>query len=144
MEFLRPADMELIRRDVSSAVNGSLGTPVVLHWVQESGTANIHGRKTEVAKTQAVRAVISPLSEADVKRLGPATAQEGDCFFLFDGTLDLKTDADSQPRKSLWFEVSGLGSFVPEERSMQAAHMHTVIYPNAQRLMQEIFCKVKR
>lgn len=148
-DFLLPGEMESIRRDVASLVNGSAGVDVVLHWTAETAadveSADVYGeRATQVSRQETVRCHVSILTDSDVKRLGPVDAQEGDAYLIFGPDVDLKTDSQGDERKGLWFEIDGLGSFIQEEKQSLAAHAHAILFTGKLMPGREVFARAKR
>lgn len=144
-DFLLPGEMESIRRDVASLVNGSAGVDVVLHWTAGSGAKDVYGEDaTQEARQETVRGHVSVLTDSDVKKLGPVDAQEGDAYIIFAPDVNLKTDSQGSERKGLWFEIDGLGSFIQEEKQSLAAHAHAILFTGKLMPGREIFARAKR
>ncbi|OHB80552.1 MAG: hypothetical protein A2W31_06880 [Planctomycetes bacterium RBG_16_64_10] len=142
--MVSPGELEIIRQDFMRMMNGPDGVDCVLHWVVETGTKDVYGRApSEVATSLTVRAHVSPvvsrnLSERPVTREKPSDTQSGDCWFLFLPSVDLTG------KPGLWFEVMGLGSYVPEAKPPLGADKHLVLFPSAHQFVQEVYCSPKR
>lgn len=139
--LLNAAEMEIIRQDFLRMIYGPDGTNVVLHWMTESGTPDVYGRyPTQVAATLAVRAHVAShnVSNRPVTREKLEDVQEGDTVFIFDTTVVLTG------KPQLWFEVAGLGNFVPMAKPPTAAHAHAVLFPSSRQFIQEVYAMVKR
>jgi hypothetical protein len=115
-----------------------------MHWALETGPKDIYGRAESVTwTTQTVRAHVAPVANHNVSgrpvtRTKEADVQDGDTVFLFEPTVDLSG------KPQLWFEVVGLGNYVPESKPPQGADKHYVLFPSATALVQEVYCNVKR
>jgi len=142
--LLQPAEILLIGDFLLDLIEGSDGCPVILHWVVQSGAEDVYHRfATETPQTLAVRAHVTPVANHNVSgrpvaRNATADVQDGDTVFLFRPGVDLT----NKPR--LWFEVPGMGNYVPEAKPPLGADPHVVLFPEATRMVQEIYCSPKR
>lgn len=142
--MVSPAELLVIEQDYKSLIQGPDGCDVVLHWMVETGTPDVYGRApSQVATTLTVRAVVEPVanrnvSQRPVTRTKDADIQSGDTIFLFLPSVDLTG------KPQLWFEVAGLGNFVPEAKPPLGADKHIVLYPSARKFVQEVYTSPKR
>jgi len=139
-----PHEINQIKRDVREMIYGPHGYDVVLHWLEVSGDQNSYGEyDTETPATETVRAAVHMVTDRNASSRPlqtdhSAELQSGDADFIFDPTLDLTG------RRGLWFEVAGLGDFVPDAKPPLGANTRVNLIPNGHTFAQEIRARPKR
>lgn len=142
--MLLPHEIEVIRRDFCDLIRGPDGQDVILHWVDQEGAVDEYGdAAAETDMTETVRAHVAQVANHNVSVRAVARergidVQTGDTVFLF------LPDVDLSDRPGLWIEVEGLGEFTPEAKPALDAHAHSVLAPSGQKMVQEIYCRVRR
>lgn len=142
--FLRPTDLETIKRGHAELIDGADGTDIVMHWLTVSGPKDAYGKyASEVDTTLAIRALVVPVSNIlafvrGVQKAGLADMQNADHI------LYLKPDVDLSNKEGLWFDMPDLGKLLPECINPVASHVQGLLYPNGKRIVQEIYCRLKR
>ena len=143
MGLLKPTEINVMRSDLQALVDGPDGTDAVLHWSEGSGAQDSYGEHdVQVEQSENIRVHIVPITNIlqfvrGVNKAGVADMQTGDHI------LYLKPDVDLN-RAGIWFEVPGIGNFTPESRQPVASHVQGVLYPNGNKLIQEVYCRLKR
>lgn len=143
MKFILPAERLQIQRDLKEMVNGEQGCNITIHWTEEEGAKDEYGRSaTQTEVTEIVRGAVFPASQRadrakDVERRPMVDHQIGDVSICFTPEVQLKG------RKGIWFEVVGVGNYVPDAKGLLAISQASPFYISGETFIREISCKVR-
>jgi len=146
MMFMMPHEREQIYRDVEAYLYGEDGMDVIIHYADKSGAVDTYGRSASETDREAaqIRAAVAPLSQRadrskEVERKPVLDAQ------LYDVAILVSAEkVDISGYEGVWFEVPGIGNFVPDAKPPQDASPHFPIPLEARKFFREFICHLER
>lgn len=143
MKFILPAERLQIQRDLKEMVRGEQGCNITIHWTEEEGAKDEYGRSaTQTEASETVRGVVFPAAQRadrarDVERRAIIDQQMSDVSICFTPEVKLKG------RKGIWFEVIGIGNYVPDAKGLLAINQASPFFISGETFIREISCKVR-
>jgi len=146
MHFMMPHEREQIQRDCIDLIAGEDSMDVIIHYLDKSGTEDTYGRfSSEIDREiRGHRALVAPLSQRadrsrEIERKPAADQQWYDVAIMF-----LADQVDLEGKEGVWFEVPGMGNYVPDAKPPQNAGPHFPIPLESYKFFRVFICHMER